>query len=265
MFLNKLYEDGLGYSAINCAKSALSTTLGNFNGKKLGENELVQRFMKGVFKLRPALPRYSSTWDVSHVLNLFNSWPENENLSLQQLTYKTIGLLALTTAQRVQSLVSIRVDNIFWEENVKIVFDVVLKTTKPNHSNPVLVLPTYVANKKHCVASALKKYVNVTEVFRQHHNTKQLLLGITKPHKPVCSQTVSNWLVTLLKLSGIDTTKYKGHSFRHSSSSAAASRGVSTDVIMSSVGWSSVQTFAKFYKRSTDMGSGSEYANSILQ
>ena len=35
----------------------------------LGTHPLVRRFMKGVFILRPALPRYNVTWDVNIVLN----------------------------------------------------------------------------------------------------------------------------------------------------------------------------------------------------
>ena len=56
-FLASLYEDGLGYSAINTARNI---TFGN--------HPLVSRFLKGVFELKPSLPRYHRIWDVSVVL-----------------------------------------------------------------------------------------------------------------------------------------------------------------------------------------------------
>jgi len=37
-------------------------------GFKVGNHPLVERFMKGVFALRPSQPRYSAVWDVNQVL-----------------------------------------------------------------------------------------------------------------------------------------------------------------------------------------------------
>ena len=58
-FLVSLYRLCLGYSALNTARSALSSILVLGNGKKFGGHPLVSRFMKGIFELRPALPKYS--------------------------------------------------------------------------------------------------------------------------------------------------------------------------------------------------------------
>ena len=64
-FLAELYEDGSGYSALNTAKSALSTTLDVIkcvtDSESFGTHPLVSRFMKGVFETRPSLPRYGET------------------------------------------------------------------------------------------------------------------------------------------------------------------------------------------------------------
>lgn len=238
--------------------------VGYVEGVRIGEHELIKRFMKGVFKLRPSVPRYSSTWDPAIVLNFLEALPENNELSLKQISFKTLGLLALATGQRVQSLASIKIDNILWGEVVKIVLDAVLKTTKAGQPNPVLMLPKYVANSKLCVSSALRCYIERTQVQRDSLNTSNLFLGLTKPHKPVCSQTLSHWLVKLLTDSGVDTSQYKGHSFRHSSSSMVASKGVSVDTIMNSVGWRSSQTFARFYNRNIENDCNIDYANAIL-
>ena len=57
-FLASLYEDGLGYSAINTARSALSSVLTSPANVTFGNHPLVSRFLKGVFELKPSLPRY---------------------------------------------------------------------------------------------------------------------------------------------------------------------------------------------------------------
>ena len=67
-FLQELYEKGLGYGCINTARSALSSLIILDGSMTVGMHPLVQRFVKGVFQSRPALPRYTSTWDTSIVL-----------------------------------------------------------------------------------------------------------------------------------------------------------------------------------------------------
>ncbi|XP_043465283.1 uncharacterized protein LOC122500427 [Leptopilina heterotoma] len=64
-FLSKRFAEGAGYSTLNSMRSSISL----INIQDLSNRLLIQRFFKGVFKLRPPAPRYDSTWDVSVVLN----------------------------------------------------------------------------------------------------------------------------------------------------------------------------------------------------
>ena len=103
-FLTDLYNKGLTYSAINTARSALSTFLGVASSTHIGSQALVTRFMKGVARNRPTLPRYKNIWDVNLVLNVFRQQSLVEYLSLYDLTLRTATLLELVSAQRCQSL-----------------------------------------------------------------------------------------------------------------------------------------------------------------
>ena len=47
--LSELFQSGLGYSAINTAKSAISTFTAVVSNVETGSNTLVQRFTKGIF------------------------------------------------------------------------------------------------------------------------------------------------------------------------------------------------------------------------
>jgi hypothetical protein len=67
-FLTDLFESGLTYSSINCARSALSAFGVMLKGVTVGCNATIIRFMKGVYNLRPTEVRYCKTWDVSKVL-----------------------------------------------------------------------------------------------------------------------------------------------------------------------------------------------------
>ena len=132
-FLAELFLFGVGYSAINTAQSVLSSKLILPDNTIFGSHPLVSRLLKGVFALRPALPKYQSIWDISVFLNLVGSW-HIQNISLKHLSLKLTMLLALTTSQRVQTLQVLSISNMTVRVNETnecvFVIDSVLKTTK---------------------------------------------------------------------------------------------------------------------------------------
>ena len=92
-----LYNSGIGYSATSTARSALSNIITLANGMKFGQHPLVIRYMKGIFEIRPALPKYCEIWNVTVVLNYLKSFEHVSALSLKELTLKLTMLLCLTT------------------------------------------------------------------------------------------------------------------------------------------------------------------------
>ena len=58
-FLTELSEANCGYSALNTAKSALSTFIVFPGNNSVGNHPLVTRFMKGVFQSSPRFPKYA--------------------------------------------------------------------------------------------------------------------------------------------------------------------------------------------------------------
>ena len=62
--LHALLAQGLGYSAINSHRSALSSILQVPELGPIGEHALLSRFMKGVFSLWSPHRRYSKMWDI---------------------------------------------------------------------------------------------------------------------------------------------------------------------------------------------------------
>ena len=62
-FLTSMFELGLSCSSINTAKAAIATI-----HTDCANSKIVARFLKGVFNMRPALCRYTCTFDVKIVL-----------------------------------------------------------------------------------------------------------------------------------------------------------------------------------------------------
>ena len=63
----------VGYLSVTTARFVLSTTIKTENEIPFGKLPLVCSFLKGDSNLRPALPRYSTTLDVSVVLKYIKS------------------------------------------------------------------------------------------------------------------------------------------------------------------------------------------------
>ena len=131
-FLTDLFKSGLGYSNINTAMCALSSYFSLDNSVNISSNVLVKRFMKGVYTLRPALPKYNVTWDVNVVLTYLKGLSPLESLSLLQISQKLLMLLLLLSGQRGQTIHLMDIKNIFiTEDNVQIVIGDLLKNSKP--------------------------------------------------------------------------------------------------------------------------------------
>ena len=105
-FLKSLQDKGLSYSAINTARSALSTIISVPDCHTFGSHPLVTRFIKGVYeKLKPQ-PKYTQIWDVSLVLNYLATLKLN-SLSFKNLTLKLVMLLLLDSSQWGQAIHSL--------------------------------------------------------------------------------------------------------------------------------------------------------------
>lgn len=249
-FLSKLhFDEKLSYSAPNCARSALSSyLLPSSEHQSVGSHPLVSRFMRGVFNSNPPRPRYTEIWDVGVVLIVLHSWSPATFLSLLQLTHKVAMLMALVSAQRVQSLQKLRLDRMLTSAS-GITFFVhdPIKQSRPGTSGLKLQFIAYPLDPKLCVVAHLQQYIKVTKGLRG--SELALLVSHKKPHKRVSAQTISRWLKQVLGDSGVDTKMFKSHSTRAADTSAARVMDVPLDQILSAAGWSSARTFQTFYNK----------------
>mgnify|MGYP001556249899 CR=1 FL=1 len=206
--------------------------------------------MKGIFERKPALPRHADTWDVSLIFNYIRAQGTVEEASLMGLTLRTTVLLALLTGQRRQTIYSLDIREEFMLRNgseYKFILPHVQKHTRPGHHQKPLLLRAYQEDPLICIVKHLDQYIQRTSELR---GSCTKLLTVTKPpYGPASLDTISRWLRTILTASGVPV-KFSGHSTRSASTSAAASSGlIPTDIILRNAGWTSERTFAVFYQR----------------
>ena len=254
-FLSKLYyNDNAGYNVLNCARSALSSFLVLLDTPhSVGTHPLIKRFMRGVFQLRPPTARYKEIWDVSSVFNYLRSLSPASSLTLKMLTLKLCMIIALTSAQRVQTLHFMHLDKMSLSNSaVTFHFEELLKQSKPGNLDTSVTLDAYPPDRRLCVVRYLKYYIKRTKLIREAE--RRLFISYKKPHKRVSSQTISRWLKYVMSSAGIDTAKYKAHSTRAASTSAANNSDLPVSAILSQAGWSNEKTFRNFYNKPVDGG-----------
>ena len=260
-FLRDLSHKGLGYGALNTARSALSTILPSYEGHPFGQHPHVCWLVKGAYERNPPKARYSEFWDVNKVFNLFKSWGPSGKLPLRRLSLKLAVLLLLVTSQRGQTILNLSTEQMIKGESFLFKMKVLLKHNRLGDPLDTIILRPFATCKRLCVVSTLRVYLKKTECVRGHG---QLLLSFLRPHAPISRDTLSRWTVQVLRESGVDVTKYKGHSTRGASTSAARRLGVPTHLILKQASWKSAESFAKFYDKELE-SDPTEVGRALLQ
>ena len=134
-YLKYLHESGSQFSTINHARSAISKFHDGFSGTQAGCLKLVSMAVKAVFKLNPPLPRFTSTFDPSLVLNYLKNLPSNSELDLKRLSQKALFLLITSSISRVSSVRLLGPQLLVYK--VRVIF-----TNLPLNTNNVLVSGT---------------------------------------------------------------------------------------------------------------------------
>ena len=245
-FLSDQFGEGKSYSTVNSYRSALSGILVPVNGRPIGEHPLIVRLLKGMFNVRPPVPRYNGTWDVNIVLKFLENWHPLETLEMKHLSFKTVALVGLVSAQRSQALAALTLkDMSVAEDGTRFCVSSLLTTSRPGKSSTSIMVPKNTSNGRLCPHTTLQTYISRTESVRNSIGTDSIFISLCSPFKAVGSSSLSRWLKTVLSLAGIDSSVYTGHSFRSAFTSKASRLGVPLDTILSTADWKNSGTFFK--------------------
>ena len=250
-FLSDLYlSSELRYSAVNTARSALSSLLPKRDGISFGKDHRVSRLLKGIFRLRPALPKYTVTWDVSLAFLCFIDLHRRGDISRKVMTMKLSLLLGLLAGQRSQTLSKLDLEYMFLDSSKAIFyFPSLLKTSRPTFHQAPLEFKAFPFNPALCPVKAIKEFLHCTNRIEKKSIVGPLFISYASPFKPVKSATIARYIREMLLLAKIDISSFSAHSVRGASTSAANRRNLSISDICKAAGWSSCKTFATFYNK----------------
>ena len=78
-----LHVAGKSYSAICTAKAALLTYVKVDGSRNWGNEQDITRLIKGIYKIKLPLPKYTFTWDAEQLLNYIELLVPLEKLNLK--------------------------------------------------------------------------------------------------------------------------------------------------------------------------------------
>ena len=252
-FLATLFSTSeLKYSAMGTIRSAISSVIPKAEGTSFGKNPMVSRLMKGIFRRRPALPKYTVQWDVNIVLDYFIRMSQEE-CTLKFLVSKLATLLCILSGQRVQSLGLLKLEFMHLD-NSRAVFYIpdMTKTSRPGFHIQPLEFEVFPQIQAICPVSCLKEYLEVSGRGEGKPKIGRLFLSYAPPHNPILSGTIAKYVVSILEAAGIDIVSFSAHSCRGAATSAAAQRGLSMQQIQKAAGWTNARTFAQHYQRKVE-------------
>ena len=255
-FLTSCYERGMSYSYVNTYRSALSSTLPPIDGVQVGKHPLVIRLLKGVFNLRAPIKNVSPPWSVQKVLHLLRQWSPINKLSLKDLSFKTLMLLALATARRCSSLSMLTIKEDFCHiGESRLVFQPVglEKESRPDHIAPPIQVEEFHDLELDPVA-CVKEYLKRTKPLRQ---TDSLFVTLMSPHKAASTSCLASWIVKVIEQSG---QKGSGGSVRSMSTSKAIAQGASIESVLEAGDWVRESTFRRFYYKPNPLS----FASAVL-
>jgi hypothetical protein len=189
-------------------------------------------------------------WDVGQVLDMFQSQGASENLTLQELTIKTVMLFVLTRPCRGADLAALDLRyRSYLPEGVVFKPGHLSKQSRPSHHSVDFFFSAFAQDVCLCPMATLRVYESRTVSFRKDESQNKVFLSFIGKHNPVCSSTVARWLKVCLQKAGVKTSVFQAHSTRAASTTKAAMSGMTVEDIMKTADWTSKGVFQKFYYR----------------
>ena len=182
---------------------------------------------------------------INYLKKIINVIDEFGNEDIKKIRDRSIILIGFSGGFRRNEIVSLDYDDLdFVTEGLKIT----LKRSKTDQfgEGSVKGLP-YFVNTQYCPVLSLKKWIGISKIssgplFRRFSKGSKL------SEKRLTDQTVALLIKKYLKIAGIDSKNYSGHSLRSGFATSAAEAGVEERNIMSMTGHKSPEMVRRYIK-----------------
>jgi site-specific recombinase XerD len=240
-FLNPLVADHKAGSTIRTYVASLKYYLRLFQRSDLADSMLLSLFAEGAQRKAPIPKKNNWIWDAGIPLRMIRD--RAHPVDFLSAAREALFLLLMATGLRVDDVFKLGED--FQLENGVLVIPFLGKRKRKINGvwSSEQRLAPYPGNERLCPQNALLLYATFAVPLRGP-NEKALFISSTG--KAAAKGTLGRWVRDILQDAGINAP---AGTCRSASTSAAFSRNMSIDVIMSSAGWSSDLVFFRHYHR----------------
>ena len=123
--------------------------------------------MKGIFRERPTLPRYTKTFNVDTNLSYLLTLRKPEDTGIKELSFRLATILCILSGQRSQTIGYLSLQSMYYSGQ-KIVFPIsdLLKQTRPGFHQQPLEFSACEKNINLCPVHNIKVYIEKTKLVR---------------------------------------------------------------------------------------------------
>ena len=182
---------------------------------------------------------------INNLKSIIKAIDESENKKIKKLRDKSIILIGFSGGFRRNEIVSLDYDDLdFVSEGLKIV----IKRSKTDQfgEGSIKALP-YFDNPEYCPVVTLKNWID-TSMINSGPLFRRFLKGSKLSENRLTDQTVALLIKEYLKIAGIDSKNYSGHSLRSGFATTAAESGVEERSIMAMTGHKSTEMVRRYIK-----------------
>ena len=182
---------------------------------------------------------------INHLKNIINVIDEQKNEDIKKLRDRTIILIGFSGGFRRNEIVSLDFDDLdFVEEGLKIQ----IKKSKTDQfgEGSVKALP-YFDNAEYCPVISLKNWLKISKI-NSGPLFRRFVKGSKLSENRLTDQTVALLIKGYLRLIGIDSKNYSGHSLRSGFATSAAESGADERSIMAMTGHKSTEMVRRYIK-----------------
>ena len=201
--------------------------------------------MMGIKRRKGSIQKGKKPLLINNLKTLINVIDKEKNEEIKKLRDRSIILIGFSGGFRRNEIVSLDYDDLeFVQEGLKIS----LKRSKTDQfgEGSVKGLP-YFENSKYCPVISIKKWIEISKI-SSGAIFRRFIKGSKLSHNRLTDQSVALLIKHYLKLAGIESKNYSGHSLRSGFATSAAESGAEERSIMAMTGHKSTEMVRRYIK-----------------
>ena len=201
--------------------------------------------MMGIKRRKGSIQKGKKPLLINNLRILINVIDKEKNEEIKKLRDRSIILIGFSGGFRRNEIVSLDYDDLeFVQEGLKIS----LKRSKTDQfgEGSVKGLP-YFENSKYCPVISIKKWIEISKI-SSGAIFRRFIKGSKLSHNRLTDQSVALLIKHYLKLAGIESKNYSGHSLRSGFATSAAESGAEERSIMAMTGHKSTEMVRRYIK-----------------